>query len=121
MVIDTSSILFLLAYFAYFYVRAIRCRLPLPCLLCSYLSDKCCNYRQRTVGDRHRKCRETPGRWSKHDLRALPGIKFGIVAKALKHILVDTVPLNPGCNGTPCVRTDCGISKDAVGSEPPRR
>src|SRR5258708_30902404 len=90
--------------------------MPLSCLLCSYFSDKCCNYRERTVCCRQRKCRETPGRWSKHNLRAVPRIKFGIMAEAFEHVVVARRPFQPASNGTPRVRANCRIGNDAVGS-----
>jgi len=86
-----------------------------PCLL-TYLSNKCCSYRERTVGCRQRKRRKTPLRWSKHDFCAVPRIKFGVMAKAFKHVVVARCPFQPASNGAPRVRANCRIGNDAVSS-----
>lgn len=89
--------------------------LPLPCLLCSYLSTKCRSYRERAIGCRQRKRRKTPGRWPEYDLRALPGIEFGIMTNALQDSLVTRRPLDPGCDGTSGVGANGRIRNDSVG------
>jgi hypothetical protein len=60
--------------------RDVCCRLwldrarPLSCLLTAYLSDEYCSYRERAVGDREWKCRETARGRSEHDLRISRGL-----------------------------------------------
>jgi len=51
--------------------------------LITYLSYKSSSDRQGTVGDLLRKCGQTSGRRPEHDLRAFPGVEFGVVTKAL--------------------------------------
>jgi hypothetical protein len=56
-------------------------------LLGTYLSDESGGDGERPIGDLDRKRRQTARRRTKHDLRALARIIFGIVAHALKKSL----------------------------------
>src|SRR5467141_2414000 len=115
MVIPLASVCLLPPFLFLLYVIRFECGLLSPCLL-TYLSNKCCSYRERTVGCRQWKRRQTPGRRSKHDFCAVPRIKFGIMAKAFKHVVVARCPFQPASNGTPRVRADRRIANDAIGS-----
>jgi hypothetical protein len=84
-----------------------------PSLL-TYLSHKAGGYRERTILCRQWKCRKTSARWSKDNLRAVTRIKLGVMANALKHVLVTRCPLHPCGNGTARVRANCRIGNDAV-------
>src|ERR1700675_1127931 len=89
--------------------------MPSPRLLCPYLSDECCSYREGTIGCRQRKRRQTPRRRPEHHLRALPRVKFGIVAKAFENVLVARRRLHPGRDGTSGVGARIRIADDAIG------
>src|SRR6185295_6890906 len=89
---------------------------PSPGLLCTYLSNECCGHRQWPVVCRQRNRRQTPGRRSKDDLCAFPGVVFRIVADAFEHVLVATCRLHPCRDRTTRVDADGRIGHDAAGS-----
>jgi hypothetical protein len=84
MVMDGSSLFFV---FCFDDAKFDDDGVPSSWLLGTYLSDEAGGNGERPIGDRHRKRRQTALRRTKHDLRALAGIIFGIVAHALKKSL----------------------------------
>ena len=94
-----------------------RCRLsrPLSSLRGAYFTDEWRSYCEGTVGDHQRKRCQTPWRWSEYDLRAFPGIKFGVVARTFQNIVVAYVRLHPLRDGTSRVGANQRKRDDAVG------
>ncbi len=88
---------------------------PSSRLLPAYLSDECCSHGEGTVGDHQRKRCQTPWRWSERDLRAFPGVEFGVVARTFQIVLVAYVRLHPLRDGTSGVSANQRIRDDAVG------
>src|SRR5665213_422385 len=117
MVMDATSLFCFFTHFVIFMLLRISDTTapPSSCLLSTYLSDKYCSHGQRTVGDHKRKGRKTPWRRPEHDLRALPGVIFGIVANAFENVFVAGFLFHPGRDRTSRMRANSRIGHDAIG------
>jgi len=83
-----------------------RDRAPSSRLRSTYLSNKCCSYDKRAVGDCKRKRSQPARNRPEHDLRALPGIEFRVVTRAFENVLVAFFCLHPLRDGTSGVRAN---------------
>src|SRR5947209_7835409 len=87
---------------------------PSACLLSTYLSDEFCAHNERAVFYRQRKCRQTPRRRPGHNLRAVAGVIFGVVARALENVRVAAILFDPVADRTSRVRTNRRIGDDPL-------